>query len=60
MRYREVEIVDDIELLERLIWVCSVAYHDLKDKQDSILVLLNFALPKLDEMKKKLIIKDDR
>lgn len=60
MRYREVDIVDDIVRLEKLIFVCSMAHIDFKDKQSVIDVLLAFAIPKLDEMKEKLIIKDDR
>lgn len=58
IRYREVAVVDDIDRLERLITICCFAHELIGNKEDVLCVLLDFAMPKLDEMKNKLRIND--
>lgn len=55
-RYREVDIVDNLDRLEKLIDVCSAAHELLANKNDAFYVLVSFGIPKLEEMREYLRI----
>jgi len=60
MPYHNVQVIDKIHKIKKLLDICSIAYGDIEDKDKIMCVLLDFLEPALDEIIYILEIKEEK